>query len=141
MNNDSLRAAMNNDSLRAAMRGLCRDLADGVVGDCEIRLEAWSEAGRAAQAPLSTEHPLVRAISAEQERERVRADVSAIALGELLRDAIEGGLIEGMRGTANAPELAKRVRARVDLVLDGARKRNERVAAPVSAPRGRSAGS
>jgi len=65
----------------------------------------------------------------------LRADRPAVALADLLLDAIEGGLVSGLRalGASSAanPEksLAVEVQARVDLVLDGARKRNERVRA------------
>jgi hypothetical protein len=47
----------------------------------------------------------------------------------MLVDAIEGGLIEGLRAGGDAKARARCVQARVDLILDGARKRNERVVA------------
>ena len=106
-----------------------------------LRLEAWQEAGRAAGLPPTRDAKLAAGLREEQKRERVRADISAIDLAELLMDAIEGGLISGLRrssepaaaGTdtrAGAAELSRAIQARVDLVLDGFRKRNERVAAP-----------
>ena len=115
--------------LRSAMRSLCRKLADLNSQDRAVRLEAWRESGRATVAPLPPQHPLVLALGREQERERVRGDISARALAEMLVDAIEGGMIVGLQGNANEAELAKSMRARIDLILDGARKRNERVAA------------
>ena len=54
----------------------------------------------------------------------------------MLTDAIEGGLIAGLTvavesrasdDRARVRDLAGRIQTRVDLVLDGARKRNERV--------------
>jgi hypothetical protein len=48
----------------------------------------------------------------------------------MLIDAIEGGMIAGLHRKDDEAALAKTLRARVDLILDGARKRNERVAAP-----------
>jgi len=129
---------LGDHGLRSAMRGLSRELGVSATGDREIRLEAWHATGRAARDVLSQTHPLVRAIASEQERERVRADLGATTLGEMIRDAIEGGLIEALRAALDEVEAAKRIRARVDLVLDAARKRNERVAAPTASSRIRS---
>jgi AcrR family transcriptional regulator len=121
---------LGDHGLRSAMRGLCRQLASLASRDRSVRLEAWGESGRAPSEPLSSRHPLVVALGREQERERVRGDISARALGEMLIDAIEGGVIAGLEKEDSEAELAKTIRARVDLILDGARKKNERVAAP-----------
>jgi len=118
--------------LRSAMRSLCQQLAPLVSTDRGVRLEAWEESGRAPRAALSPRHPFVLALGREQERERVRGDISAVALGEMLVDAIEGGVIAGLQGSGDATALAKALRVRVDLILDGARKKNERVAAPAA---------
>jgi AcrR family transcriptional regulator len=123
---------LGDHGMRSAMRDVCRRLASLGLQKRSIRLEAWREAGRAPSVPLSVRHPIVLAIGREQERERVRGDISAQALGEMLIDAIEGGLIAGLRGQETEAELAKAVQARVDLILDGARKKNERVAAPAT---------
>lgn len=122
--------------LRSAMRSLCRRLASLVSRDRVVRLEAWYESGRAPVAPLSSRHPLVLALVREQERERVRRDISAQTLGEMLIDAIEGGMIAGLRGEDNEADFARTLRSRVDLILDGVRKKNERVAAPAPRPTG-----
>lgn len=116
--------------LRSAMRRLGPRLASLASAAGDVRLEAWRESGRAPLAPLSARHPLVLALGREQERERVRGDISALALGQMLVDAIEGGMIAGLQRKEDQAELAKTLRARVDLILDGARKRNERVVAP-----------
>lgn len=121
---------LGDHGLRSAMRSLCRELASLVARDRTARLEAWREAGRAPSERLSSRHPLVTALSREQERERVRGDISARALGEMLIDAIEGGVIEGLQREDDEAEFAKVLQKRVDLILDGARKKNERVAAP-----------
>ena len=126
--------APGDHGLRSALRSVCRRLASLVSQDRPVRLEAWRESGRAPAAPLSSQHPLVLALGREQKRERVRGDISAQALGEMLVDAIEGGMIAGLQRKENEGELAKTLRARVDLILDGARKRNERVAAPAVGP-------
>lgn len=129
---------LGDHGLRSAMRSLCRRLASLVSQDRAVRLEAWHELGRAPAAPVSLQHPLVLALVREQERDRVRKDISARALGEMLFDAIEGGVIAGLQREEDETELAKTLCARVDLILDGSRKRNERVAAP--APGSSSAG-
>lgn len=118
--------------LRTAMRSFCTQLASVVSGDRAVRLEAWRESGRAPLEPISSTHSLVRVLRREQKRERVREDISAQTLGGMLIDAIEGGIITGLRRQATEAELAKTLRARVDLILDGARKKNERVAAPAA---------
>ncbi len=118
--------------LRAGMRGLCRAIARTNAPETALRLEAWKEAARVRAEPAAA---LVRAIEIEQRREHVRADRPAAALADLLLDAIEGGLVSGLRAldassAVNAEKpLAVEIQARVDLVLDGARKRNERVRA------------
>ncbi len=126
--------APGDHGLRSALRSVCRRLASLVSQDRPVRIEAWRESGRAPAAPLSWQHPLVLALGREQKRERVRGDISAQALGEMLVDAIEGGMIAGLQRKENEGELANTLRARVDLILDGARKRNERVAAPAVGP-------
>jgi hypothetical protein len=69
-------------------------------------------------------------IALEQERARLRADLSARALAEMIAEAVEGGLISGLRESSDVKQFAAALRSRIDLVLDGARKRNERVSAP-----------
>ena len=121
--------------LRPAMRVICRRVAELVSAeeDREVRLEAWRETGRATSRFMEATHPLVQALHHWQEGERVRGDLDALTMAELLMEAIESGLIAGLRRSLVEVELAKALCARVDLVLDGARKRNERVAAPSAA--------
>jgi len=153
-------AADHDRSLRAAARAACRQLAALAASEPALRLEAWQEAGRAPQRPPrpagdEADSLLVRDLREEQKRERVRQDISATDLASMLVDAIEGGLIDGLqRVLAAAPErqpeglardeepspdqlsveLTRAIRARVDLVLDGFRKRNERVSAAAARP-------
>jgi hypothetical protein len=67
-----------------------------------------------------------------QESERVRRDIDAEAIAVVLLESVEGGLIDGLRRGLDAQAFAATLQARLDLILDGARKRNERVAAPVA---------
>ncbi len=113
--------------LRPALRGICRMLADRAADAPGLRLEAWRSTPRARERELAPEHPLVAGVVAEQLRERIRQDVPAAVLAELLLDALEAGLIEGLRAGRSGSELMRALQVRVDLILDGARKRNERV--------------
>ena len=73
---------------------------------------------------------MVQALIRDQESERIRQDIPARVLAELLLDGLEAGLIEGLRAGHSEPDLARAMQVRVDVILDGARKRNERVEAP-----------
>jgi hypothetical protein len=79
---------------------------------------------------------LAEAIGREQSVGRMRSDLDAEEIADLLVDALEGGLISMLGAElkrSDLPESAESnqaLRGRLDLVLDGARKRNERVAPP-----------
>ena len=133
-------AVANNRSLRSAVRAASRGLAATSACEAKLRLEAWREAGRAGSPALEEDARLVDGLREEQQREHVRADIQPSALASMLMDAIEGGLIAGLKECVVAAELAepgasvdsaaplaRTIQGRVDLVLDGARKRNERV--------------
>lgn len=118
--------------LRVGLRALCRDLAEKSAPEAGCRLEAWGEADRLRTEPLPP--ALVEALRVGQADDRIRADRSATGLADLLMDAIEGGLLEGLAEAARSPDpkqaealLRSRLQDRVDIVLDGVRKRNERV--------------
>jgi AcrR family transcriptional regulator len=123
-------SGLGDRSLRSALRELCGLLAHTLSDESSVRFEAWRECGRATAVPVSDQHPLVVFFRREQERERVRRDITAIALYEMVIDALEGALIAGLRAGLEETDLAKGLRGRIDLILDGARKRNERVTAP-----------
>lgn len=117
--------------IRAGLRRRCEGLADANWAERALRLEAWRSAGRAVTPTLRHTESLERLIGREQDRGRLRADLSARVIAEMLGEAIEGALILGLRESKDARELAAGIRSRLDLVLDGARKRNERVSAPI----------
>jgi hypothetical protein len=109
------------------------------LADPATRLEAWRIVRR---APAASAEPglvagragLASMVASEQDRGRIRGDIAPTALADLLVDALEGGMIEGLESVvaerppdAVDPRLESFLRARVDLVLDGARKKNERV--------------
>lgn len=116
--------------LRSALRDGCRRLADSWQDAPALRLEAWRFTGRARARALDAAHPLAVCLGREQDEERLRRDVPAEVLAELLGDAFEAGLIEGLRGERSESDVLRRLQARIDVLLDGARKRNERVVAP-----------
>lgn len=140
---DAIEAAVDTrHNLRSAIRATCRGLAEASAVEPALRLDAWREAGRAPRDGLaatpgrvSRRAALVAGVQEEQAREHLRGDLAATTLCEMLLDAIEGGLVAGLEAAgddAGAPKalarsLGRSAQARVDLVLDGARKRNERV--------------
>ena len=130
---EELARSRGDRGIRPGLRASCRRLAESSCQERSLRLEAWRSAGRAAAESPGRIELLVRFIEAEQQRARLRADLPASALAEMLIEALEGGLIAGLRASGDGSEVAARIRVRVDLVLDGARKRNERVSAPASA--------
>jgi AcrR family transcriptional regulator len=122
--------AIRERGLRTALRGACRSLAAGAADAPALRFEAWRTVGRARERGPGLSHPLVVGIEQDQAAERIRRDVSAALLVELILDALESGLIDGLRDAQAPDDLARSLQLRVDLILDGARKRNERVVAP-----------
>jgi len=113
--------------LRPALRSVARDLARRAGDAPELRVEAWRAAGRARDREPEAGHPLLEAFRREQQGERIRQDVPAAVLTSLVLDALEAGLIEGLRLGRGEAELARGLQLRIDVLLDGARKRNERV--------------
>lgn len=122
--------AIGERGLRPGLRDACRRLASQVVDAPALRFEAWRATGRAREDGLRAGHPLVAGILREQSDGRIRQDLSAALLADLILDAIESGLVDGLRTERSADDLARGLQARVDLILDGARKRNERVELP-----------
>jgi len=127
---DLLGREASDRGIRSGLRACCRDLAEPSWIERELRLEAWRSAGRAATQTLRYAGSLEVLIALEQDRARLRADLPARALAEMIAEAVEGGLISGLRESSDVNQFAAALRSRIDLVLDGARKRNERVSAP-----------
>jgi len=116
--------------IRSHLRASCRNLAMASFSERALRLEAWRFVARASEPTLRYTAALEILFRREQERSRIRADLAASELAEMVAEAIEGGLISGLRESSDADQVTRRLVARVDLVLDGARKRNERVSMP-----------
>lgn len=115
-------------AIRPVLRAVARSLAGSSAPEGELRLEAWRLVGRLPSEDQSQIDSLRAAIERDQDRGRLRADLPAHALALGIVEALEGGMIAGLVGSSEAREVERSIRARVDLVLDGARKRNERVA-------------
>lgn len=126
--------------LRGGMRRACSELARLTLLDHPVaRLEAWRIANRSLDPVVSElQDRFAARVASEQQAGRLRSDLAAAEIASLLLDAAEGALVRGLGsiletgGPRDEKALASALRARVDLVLDGARKRNERVAAPGS---------
>lgn len=134
---EALVATKGDRSLRAGLRSLCGELAETSCVDRRIRLEAWRAAGRAPFAAGARAETIAPWIDREQRSGRLRSDLSHLALADMLVEALESGLVAGLARenlgeskSEGVAELTAELRKRVDLVLDGARKRNERVEAP-----------
>jgi AcrR family transcriptional regulator len=133
-------------SLRRPVRELVRKLAREIEIDAAFMREAWlrvrairsSPRGRGRVAPPAG---LRDAVARAQERGELRADVSAGQLAEMLRSALVSTLAQWLAGegeeTGARQErdgLEARLSRCADVLLDGFRKRNERVRANVAAP-------
>lgn len=144
-------SSLGDRGLRPMLRQVCRAVAEDYVELRDLRAEGWGILGRGRSADflLDGASPLVRVVRAEQERDRVRKDLRPVALAEVLIDGLEGGLVavlapdaaQGDRGPIEAAAadasaasltIARSLEGRVELILDGMRKRNERVSAPAS---------
>ena len=111
------------------MRELVRELAAAVASDAEFMSAIWVRARLAPPSPCAGARHLVEEA---QSRGELRQDVPAAELAELLRAAVTSTLVDWLLGSSSSTpaSLATRLQRVVDLVLDGSRKRNERVRAP-----------
>ena len=118
------------DQVRSVGRGAARALAAQLVPDADFLAGAWHRVRQnAANAPPE----LVALLAQGQARGELRRDVAASQLSDL----VVAGLLAAVRAwLVSAPrdprELSARLRVAVDVVLDGSRKRNERVRAPAA---------
>lgn len=129
--------------LRRAIRAWTADLAEKVEADREMMRLAW---GRVRTADFVEPRPPVRGrgpcpgtlralIEGAQDQGEVRRDLAAATLTLLL----QGGLAACLAAWLATPEggsgesLRKQLSRAADLVLDGFRKRNERVSGPARA--------
>ncbi|MFK7895935.1 MAG: TetR/AcrR family transcriptional regulator [Myxococcota bacterium] len=122
--------------LRPLVRQICKSLAGEAMAFPALRAEGWGMLGRDRSAvfQLDRDSPLVRIVRQEQSRERVRKDHGSEGLAEILLDGFEGGICSAVRENASLASphsptaISRALQVRMDLILDGFRKRNERVA-------------
>lgn len=131
------------EGLRRQIRAVVEEIARRVAADRQLMTEAWRRArlapecgGRGRPAPAADAIAgawIERACA----RGEVRGDVGAAELAALLRGVLETTLARHLadaeEGAGTGSEsLARRLRRATDLLLDGFRKRNERVRAKAS---------
>ena len=115
--------------LRRILRSLCADLARIIEDDCEFCEKAWARASIPTRAPEVAEQ-LVRA---GQDSGELRRDLSARQMGGILYVSLCGTIADWLEREAPRGPLVSELRRAADLVLDGSRRRNERVR-PVARP-------
>ncbi len=131
--------------LRRALRALAADLAVHAAADTRTFAYALDAARFVALADESETlargrprraNSALELVEDARARGEIRADVPAYEVAGMLRAVVLAALANGLRGSPlPARELAARVRAAADVLLDGLRKRNERVRAPGRAAR------
>jgi AcrR family transcriptional regulator len=118
------RATADRDrALRSVLREVCGQLADQVERDRAFAARAFGRARLVVVPPAAT----IRLIEAGQAAGTLRRDLSARQLAEILYVGITGTLAGWLAREAPTGSLASELRRAADLVLDGARRRNERV--------------
>ena len=119
--------------VRPVMRAVCVDLAARIEVDRAFAARAWERARLTAPGPPGA---LIALLEAGQSGGQLRRDLSSRQLGEILYAAIVRTIASWLERAAPAGSLAPELRRSVDLVLDGARRRNERVRPGASAAAG-----
>ena len=116
-------AATPDRGLRPAVRGLCASLGRAVEQDADFAALAWSRAVIPARPPEAAE----RLIRLGQEAGQLRRDLSARQMGGILYAAVHGAVADWLDREPPRGPVASELRRAADLVLDGSRRRNERV--------------
>jgi AcrR family transcriptional regulator len=109
--------------VRPALRSLCAGLAREVESDRTFAARAWVR----ARMPSGPPEPAIRMLEASQAEGTLRRDLSARQMGDILYASICATIGSWLGRQAPEGSLAPELRRAADLVLDGARRRNERV--------------
>lgn len=112
--------------LRAGVRAGLRRLADALEAEPALARDAW---GRLRVGAPERAAPWRAALGEAQQRGELRADLPADELAAVLAAAVDTA-VAGWAARGAAAALAPRLQRAADLVLDGGRKRHERVRAP-----------
>ncbi len=110
-------------SLRRCLRTLAARLAAEIDAEPGLARLAWVHARVSAPPPESA----VRLLRGAQSQHEIRADIPAVRLAGILSSAIAGAIAASLADGERADALAGDLRVTIDLILDGARRRNERV--------------
>jgi AcrR family transcriptional regulator len=132
-------------ALRRSARTIVRELASRIEADEPLQRSAWScarlVARPAARGAATTRDGALLLVERARERGELRNDVPATQLAELLGATICSSIAHWLAADPEAADrepLELRLGRAVDLLLDGYRKRNERVSS--AAPRDRPPG-
>ncbi len=117
-------AEIGERGVRPALRMICVDLAARIEADRAFAARAWERARLTAPGSPAA---LLALLEEGQQGGQLRRDLSARQLGEILYAAVSGTICSWLERAAPDGSLAPELRRSVDLVLDGARRRNERV--------------
>ena len=115
--------------VRPLVRGICDSLASTIEGDRDFAARAWAR----ARIPAGSPEGATRIVKQGQDAGQLRRDLSASQLGGIFYVAICGTIADWLSREETRGPLAPELRRATDLVLDGSRRRNERVRLP--APR------
>ena len=116
--------------LRPALRSVCALLARAIEEDREFAGRAWSR----ARIPVSAPTILLEWLELAQHAGAVRRDLSPRQTGEILYASICGTIASWLARDAPPGSLGAELRRTVDVLVDGLRRRNERVRPNASAP-------
>jgi AcrR family transcriptional regulator len=116
-------AATSERGMRPALRALCSDLARAIEDDADFAACAWARATAWSGVPS----PVERLIDAGQAAGQLRRDLSSRQMGGILYGSVCGTIADWLERTPPRGPLVAELRRAVDLVLDGSRRRNERV--------------
>ncbi len=109
--------------LRPSVRRLCDCLALTLEGDRDFAARAWAK----AKLPLGPPDGVVGIFETGQAAGELRRDLSARQLGGIFYAAVCGTLADWLAREEPRGSLGSELRSATDLVLDGSRRRNERV--------------
>ena len=110
--------------LRRSMRLAARELAASVEGDLDLARLAFA---RARLTPPVVPQALIALVREAQAREEARRDLPAGELARVMAAALASAVVGALESGEPAGPVVTRA---VDLVVDGARRRNERVRMP-----------
>ncbi|MDG2049252.1 MAG: TetR/AcrR family transcriptional regulator [Myxococcota bacterium] len=130
----ALRQHAEGVALRRVLRQVARRLAElaetePVLCRAAARSSLCADLAGQARGRVAREASSLRLLEQARDRDEIRGDVEPKLLATVLRSTLIGGLAAGLGAdpTDPLPALSPPLRGLVDLLVDGLRKRNERV--------------